>query len=826
MANRARQGAAVQLPANPLATRAAEAMQAGDFKQAIELFKRLDKQDSRQEWRDGLAEAFAARAGELVAKGMFDEAEVALAKAAAANGQMHAPLLHVQCLIGRGQPQKASELAVKHVGTDKLPPADAARFAELAAALWLAAPVPLAVADPGTERGRFGEQAAAARESLTAWIDGAPPQAIEAQLGRIPLRSPFGAVRIILKSLITAPGDPDRARQLLQGIAADSPFASLRDAVEATLPGEAMEWLERWNRAGKAQQLFAVQVKGLPDTAALTRLVKAERSGPAALISALVDQAANLPADDVRRACLNLLPRAPDRLRQIESALGPLTDVERHRALALGAESRKEWQRAERSWVETARAIASMPGPDAGLAAGVIYRHLARLAACHPEMDGNGDTDAPEIDHLELSLEVDPGHRDATLELIRLYRACDRDKDWHRLAEAAVQRFPDDSAVLLQAVESAIARDAYKKAAGFARKLLVLDPINPAVRAQMIELQISHAHKLVRTKRPDLAAKELASAAEWERPGATSFRLSIKRALVKLELGAAPEAEGELRAGIEQAGGGVAGWFHASLQGALLSVGTASATLLRRGLSAAAQEAGPSKAELLALAEAAGSDEARGDAKTVRELIFRLRALLVHGASLILTPAEFHPVADMFWRAGTYDLLGDYARSASRRDPADLVWEFYRIVARTKGNPDVMSVSEQNRILTMEELLGEGRDSRFADQIRRFLDGDSVEGRRRARRRPPPAIDFDILEDEEDEDDLDDIAALLGMNIDDVPDVVMDMVAKRGRKGAVVALIEQMRKSPLAAAVSKGALREFAHKIVTAVMMLPGAGAR
>jgi hypothetical protein len=65
---------------------------------------------------------------------------------------------------GLRRPQTASELAVKHVGTDKLPPADAPRFAEIAAALWLAAPVPLAVADPGTERGRFGEQAAAARQ--------------------------------------------------------------------------------------------------------------------------------------------------------------------------------------------------------------------------------------------------------------------------------------------------------------------------------------------------------------------------------------------------------------------------------------------------------------------------------------------------------------------------------------------------------------------------------------------------------------------------------------------------------------------------------------
>jgi hypothetical protein len=47
---------------SPLATKATEALRLGDFKQAIELFKRLVKQDARPEWRDALAEAYAGRA--------------------------------------------------------------------------------------------------------------------------------------------------------------------------------------------------------------------------------------------------------------------------------------------------------------------------------------------------------------------------------------------------------------------------------------------------------------------------------------------------------------------------------------------------------------------------------------------------------------------------------------------------------------------------------------------------------------------------------------------------------------------------------------------
>ena len=124
-----------------LAAKASEAMGLGDFKEAIELLKRLVKQDPLPRWRDMLADAYAGRARSLAAKGMFDEAETALNKTAAADGTVREPLLYVQCLAKRGQLGKAFQHAVKYIGTDKVPAASAARMAELTAALWLAAPV-------------------------------------------------------------------------------------------------------------------------------------------------------------------------------------------------------------------------------------------------------------------------------------------------------------------------------------------------------------------------------------------------------------------------------------------------------------------------------------------------------------------------------------------------------------------------------------------------------------------------------------------------------------------------------------------------------------
>jgi len=213
MSDYLRQGSYLEVSAPPLALRASEAMRVGDFKQAIDLFKRLVKQDARTEWRDALAEAYAERARTLAAKGMFEEAEIALSKAAGPDGTIRDPLLYVQCLVKRGQVHKAAELAVKYVVNDKVPAATAPQLAELTAALWLVAPVPLAPpADQQSEGGKWIEHARVAHQTLTAWIEGKPQQEIDLLLSRIPLRSAFRGLRLSIKSLMTAPEDPARAR--------------------------------------------------------------------------------------------------------------------------------------------------------------------------------------------------------------------------------------------------------------------------------------------------------------------------------------------------------------------------------------------------------------------------------------------------------------------------------------------------------------------------------------------------------------------------------------------------------------------------------------
>lgn len=333
----------------------------------------------------------------------------------------------------------------------------------------------------------------------------------------MPYRSAFRPLRLLLKALIVSPGDVDRTRQVLEIIPPGSPFHPLRQAVTAAARGETVLDAEAWNRLTPGQQTFVAEVSGLAAPAAqfLARLAAAERSGPEALFNLLVKQT-DLPQADVRNACLNLLPWVSDRITQFEKSFGMLSVIERRRVQALTAEAREDWQAAGRYWQSTAAAIGDgdAPGGEARLSQGVILRHLAGLAAKHEEIEAGEFFDDPVIHFLERACAVDPGHLSSHLELIGRYRKASSpngssSRDWHRLVDETVRRFPEDALVLQQALDSALARKAFKQAEGFARRLLAINSINPGVRRQMIELQISYARKQVRAKRADLAPKAL-----------------------------------------------------------------------------------------------------------------------------------------------------------------------------------------------------------------------------------------------------------------------------------------------------------------------------
>jgi tetratricopeptide (TPR) repeat protein len=90
-----------------LAARAAEALKQQRFKEAVELFKPMIRQDPRPEWKQSLAEAYRGRARALAAKKMFKEAAMVVENTLGSDGTLADPVFYLHCLIRDGQAEAA-----------------------------------------------------------------------------------------------------------------------------------------------------------------------------------------------------------------------------------------------------------------------------------------------------------------------------------------------------------------------------------------------------------------------------------------------------------------------------------------------------------------------------------------------------------------------------------------------------------------------------------------------------------------------------------------------------------------------------------------------
>ena len=801
-----------------LPARAAEALQQNRFKEAVELYKQLVRQDPRPDWKQCLAEAYRGRASGLAAKGMFKEAAMVFENALVQGGKLPDPSLYVACLIREGQQPKAAAYLLDCVANGAVPPDKQSAVEELTAALLLAIPqLPTPTCPDPPEAARWRALAAASRDAVAAWVNGAAADEVDRRLKLISLRSAFRPIRLLLQCLMATPANPERTRRLLETITPDSAFFPWRQAVEAAIQAGPGIDANAWSHLTPPQQAFVAETGGLPAEAvqSLSRLSAEVRGSPGALFAWLLKQT-DLPQADVRSACLNLLPRVPDRVAQFENRFGKLPELERYRVQALAAEARGDWQSVERFWSLAAELCSAAEDRRSHLSAGVIYRHLAHLATVHPELEGGDYRGSPKLYYLERSGAADPDHVPTVLQRIATYRQDSRDKEWHRLADAAAQRFPDDAQVLLQATESAVARRAYKKAAGFARRLLAIDPINPGVRRQMIELQVAHARKQARAKRPDLAARELAQAAEWDRADAPSGLLRIARGLVALQGGDKEQGAAWLRDGAALAGGGVAGWFRAVLEAELMKTAAGDASWLHKEL-ANARQSPPTREQVMAVVSALSQSDAGEAKRAASGLLLSMRAWLRQGAAIDWSMAEFQVLADVFGRFDAFDVLGDYARAARGREPANPEWRFQAIVARARGNPDAMTMAETAELEAMLEAAAERQDVKAARRIAQFLDLNLP--------RWPVGPGADDLPDALDDAQL---LEILQMVATDMPkgaaDNLRGLVREVGQQAAVQQTIDSLRASELGAVLPEPMIRQLCEDMVAKAMGRPARG--
>ena len=687
-----------------LAGDAETALRASRYREAIEHYKELLKHERLPAWLDGLAAAYAGRAAELAAKGLLKEALALWRTRADICGKPLVEGPYVGWVLQAGEAGQALRLLT---GAGQLPPEAQAQLETQLAAVVLVAP-DNALTGVAPDKALLRHRAAA-QAGLAAYARG--DDAVMAEhLQAIPFRSAYRDLRAILKTLALCTTDLEQAAAALARVPAHGPFEALAAPLRAcVLPGQ--EWVAALPSLNEEGRALVLDVKGCPEerralVLELARL-NSGQADAAVLFGLLVRHRRALPEGSAGQLCRRLLPHAAQLLRAYAASFGSLPAVEQERILALAAELKRSPEESADHWLRVVHYLA--PDPAQRRRAALVLRHLAQdLHHCVRE----GNPCEAVLGWWGQSLELDPEDRATHLNLIRaLRRRADLKQTRVRL-DAALARFPEDTEVLLEAVETALASGAFKKAVGLAKRVLEFDSINPRVRALVGHAHLSHARKQIAGSNPAGARGELEQAAQWLRSSVDRGSVKLLRSLIDEQ---AEQSDVLLREGLAELGGTLVGSFHLLLE-AWRTKRDPKALLQRAGVELTAV---PRAEEVVALAHALN---AANDGDTaLRAALGPLRAMLRRAATAKFAEPDQLLVCEALHRRNEHDLARRYADAALRRWPGRPVFVYLKAAAAYGTTPWQIPPRELRALDQAHAQAQAQGDQRTALRLREIL---------------------------------------------------------------------------------------------------------
>lgn len=510
-------------------------LQAGRYREALSQYKGLLKQQDCADWRAGLAAAYRGRAHELAAKGMLKEAAAVWDNLTDLRVDVPLQPGDVQMLLRIG---RATQVIAAYQRLDPGAKDEQSQALRTAlAAAYLGAGVSLedklAAADPLI---RYGEPA---RQALNAYCQG-EPAALAAALGQLPFRSPYRDLVQILKALTKLPSAPREAAAQLQRIPAVSGFAGLRDAaLLATLPES--DFLQRLAQLPANTRHLATALRGWSaERQAFWERLQSIQATDYPALSQLVGQHQQAFGDywaTQYRLRLDAADAAKNRNGMYRLMQHWRQGYDLLVAKAWSAEASTALPAILETWDDVDQYLQETPGghtantPNALRRAQIAHRlvHDWRLL----EQDYVPDEVKQDVATLaEQCLALDPDHIADYITLIAYYRGQGQLKAARRVLDAGLARAPQHTDLLNEGLDTALASKAFKKAAGFAKRILALDPINRRAQNHLIDAHREHAHKQAAKNRYDLAHKAIAEAMAWDTQGQRQQQLAIAAAVL------------------------------------------------------------------------------------------------------------------------------------------------------------------------------------------------------------------------------------------------------------------------------------------------------
>lgn len=711
------------LSSDALESSAREALQRGRYRDAIAHFKELLKREQRAAWREGLAQAYEGRAHSLTEKGMLKEALVMWENRHRLRAAAPLRLAHTALLLRLGRVHETVEMF--NQAADTLPADELAALRTQLAAYYLSGEAEvmegMAPEDPVVVHGE------AAQAALAAYCSG-DDVALEQSLSAIPFRSPYRDGVHILKALQRLPDQPSQAAALLARVPAESAFTPLRQATELALVPE-QELASRLADVGKATRRFALTLRGWsPERQTLFEDARklGDEPPPKALLHFLYRHRDRLGDDWVHeRGRRLLIDDAPKSLTWPSRAGGRrLSEAEQVQVGAWQAErySDNPWYTLE-CWENLARLLEERhpphPGSDQALRIALVLRRVDQQSDLLAHATPSSEPDALDrtAAHLvERSLDYDPDVPQAYLRLTAYYLRGRELKEARRLLEPALASWPEDLQVLTAALDTAVAGGAFKKAAGFARRILAIDPINKTARERLVKAHLAHARKQLRNARPDLARRELDQASAWDRSGRFRIRLDIVDALITLASDV-PAGASALQAVNQRLGDGLTGRLTIALEAA--AVGRKPNALFTD--LALSKPRKPDREDLTAcLAQL--REHLDSGAKLPPEVAAYFETALKGAARLELSFQELEGVCETLRRCRWDAPRQAFAQAALKRWKDAPVFAFHAFEAKYKGAPWKASTTDIRRLERALEHAREKGDTRSAQRLLEVLD--------------------------------------------------------------------------------------------------------
>jgi hypothetical protein len=485
-----------------LENQALSKLKAGQYKEAIDLYKSLLKHANNADWRQALAQCYLQRALAFATKGMVKEALVLWENYAQNAEPPHeARDQYISWLLQTNDMAKV-KTCLGQLSAQQLDE----HYPDLAGLLGLLIITgKVSCLELLPKDSVFIMHLGFVQEALDAYRNNRPED-IEPALKKLPFRSAFRDFRTLMKAALLIPESVEQAQSLLAKIPAASPYqqagalllaithegaALVNDLLQLTPPQ--IKIIEEAKNLNKKQiELLGVLTK------------QKDRFSDKVKFNLAIQYQTLFGEDLAQNYCLAALSTYPAGQRDFTKHFGAMNDFEAWRLKAVSCERDRDFNGAEYYWKQGITALKNQ-GTEGAFKIALIMRHIAEQQ----------ETPEDAITWLMGSLDHDPDDRESYVKILQYYERKEQETDTYKeWLDKSIKNFPNDVELLGLAIKAATRNKAFKKATQYAQALLKIDPVNTSAKQVLFTSHLSHARKLIKSKKFHLVEKEIQQAEE------------------------------------------------------------------------------------------------------------------------------------------------------------------------------------------------------------------------------------------------------------------------------------------------------------------------